>query len=212
MMKKRGIMLGGQGRGKGRFRAPEGIAPPEPEKKKEPRCVCLTEETLDRLAEKIEQRLLTSKGIRVTAPTTCTQPSTAEDVDVIAYKQAPPAGVGDRITLLSFRADRVAVIKGLGISYDSTGAATEAPEDFWASQLKVNGQLVHPYQEIYPRFATGVLALGALQIVLRPQDLLTLEVEKLATPVNSWLLSARIKGWQFEPTSDSGRNSDLIAY
>ena len=195
-------------------------------------CACIKEQTKvlieelpHKTAELIEQRLVTSRGIVVTPPPTCSQPVGGTDVDDQVIKHTIPAdAVGTRTTVLKRTATRSTVLKGLNWSFaiDKATAKLADPADQVAIHIMVDGHPVgnSPQAKDAPTSGTrtnsayqnqrippapgGITSLGAAQIYLREGQTVELVAERVTPPTGQeaiqFHMSARWKGWDWTPT------------
>lgn len=196
-------------------------------------CACLAEQTKqllaelpDKIAERVEQRLVTSRGIVVAPPPTCAQPVGGTDIDDQVIKVALPGtdAVGTRHTILKRTATRSTVIKGINwfFAIDKSVGKLADPTDQIACSILVNGNPVGNTpqaigglpttgtrthgaysQQRIPPAPGGIQALGASQIYVESGDTVELVAERMAhtsgTAVD-FQITARWKGWDWTPT------------
>jgi hypothetical protein len=195
-------------------------------------CACIKEQTEilieelpRRTAKLIEQRLVTSRGIVVTPPPTCSQPVGGTDVDDQVVKHTiPAANPGTRTTVLKRTASRSTVLKGLNWSFaiDKATAKLVDPADQVAIHVVIDGKPVgnSPQAKNAPTSGTrtnsayqnqrvppapgGITSLGAAQIYVREGQTVELIAERVTPPSGQdaiqFHMSARWKGWDWTPT------------
>ncbi len=198
------------------------------------RCICATtKQLLDELPGKVatavEQQLITSRGMPVAAPPTCSQPVGGTDVDDQVLKHPIPASspVGTRIVVLKRTVVRATVLKGLNWqwSVDGTNNTPQDPANQVAVSVLVDDRFVgnsiqgqdlptaglrtggaYQQQRIAPA-PGGIGALGACQIYIPAGGTVVLVAERVTPPSGQtavdYNISARWKGWDWTATIDA---------
>ncbi len=182
-----------------------------------------------RIAEEIERRLVTSRGIAVRPAPTCAQPVSSHDVDdqVLQFPLPSSDGDGVRRVILKRVARQSMVLKGLNWQFavDKSVQRPADPGDQVVVHVLVNGSPVGSafqgddmptgglrtraaYHETRrPPAPGGVDQLAPAQIYVREGDTVEIIAERVTPPVNQeridYLISARWKGWEWTPTIDA---------
>lgn len=177
--------------------------------------VCLDPRCLEQLADILEERWLTTRGLNVRGPSTCMQPYGADDINRIVLAQALPAATGSELVLVSFEvpANYQAVVKGVGwIAALAPGAPSIDPYTEVEFSLRVDG-LEHPeHASIRTPVSVDLVSLASVQVIVPSGSRFELLARHYAGTSSTILLSARAIGWQYRPVAQTEGVLGSIAY
>jgi hypothetical protein len=167
--------------------------------------VCLAEECRHELVDELVQALKTGRGQPVKGPATCVQPVASRDIDdaIVGDTSVVPTVLGQRVVLLRFATaqNQAAIIKGFNAFAVQLAAATPIdPYSRIRFTVRHDGLPVEPYREMAFQPGVGLAGLRASTLILHPEHVLTLEVERYAGAGTDGLaISAVWKGWTYLP-------------
>ncbi len=169
----------------------------------------------------LEQRLLTTRGVRVQPPGNCVKPADANDLDDVEIGVVSSGGdpAGTRYVLLDRLVTQHTILRGLGVQFTQPSTVPVAdPYSQHRVFLQVNesapgGEPVEPtdltpatarssaYQSIPIDLWDGVHGLTALGLALRPGEHVRLFAERftpvVASVATDFFIAARWKGWDY---------------
>lgn len=185
----------------------------------------------------LENRLLTTRGVRVQPPSTCVKPVAGLDVDDLvvnlAVLGADPAGTRD--VILERVVGQPTILHGLGVRI--VQPATAVVNDPWtqlrlfltvddaapgdepltdtATALSTATLRSSGYQNIGADFSNGLQQLTWLGLAVLPKRRIQLVVERIAPTSGSatdFNISARWKGWTYPSTARTDRGDGFHAF
>lgn len=174
-----------------------------------PGCVCLDDDTIDRLARAIvglQQQA--PRGSVVRGPSSCVQPASGADFDdsLVGSTTLPANTVGESVVLLEARAaqNEVIVVKGIGVAIvQSSSTSTLDPWSFFEVVLTVNNQPVDPYLGLRFSPGFGLQALRSVTVQAKRGQLVRMILRRHATGGAGFVINATWKGWRYVPTTES---------
>ena len=177
--------------------------------------VCLSDACLRRLADMLEERWLTTRGLNVRAPSTCMQPTGADDVNRITVNQALPGATGSELVLVEIDVPEnyQAVVKGIGwIAALAPGAPSIDPYTEVEFSVRINGQEHPEHARIRTPITMDLAALASVQILVPSGGRFELVARHYAGASTTIRVSARAIGWQYVPVAQTDGVLGSIAY